>query len=170
MVSRFQHGVEYIAVFDEMPTPAPITDVDPCSRHIVDRTASYGNASRHRNLHGCGLLLKPTAPGDQAILDDAVARIILRSWSRIPIQRGIICDLIVVVQRITNGLRISNKSHAIGATFADQASSHGDASVVIIDKDCVTTELIKIAIFDCDVFGTMECQRSAAVGRPIGTQ
>ena len=38
MVASFLHGVENIAVVDVVSTPAAISDVDSCTRDIVDGT------------------------------------------------------------------------------------------------------------------------------------
>ena len=99
------------------------------------------------NLHAGGLLLHAAGQVDQAILHQAVGRVIVASSGR-ACGRGprVGSTWSVVEQRIARRLRIADKADAAGPGLGDLAAAHRDAAVVVVDEDRVAADLIDEAV------------------------
>ena len=84
MIARFQHGVEGVAMLDQVTTPATIANVDAGADAIVDRAMPHGDAGGHADFDSRRLFLDSPDAGDEAVLDEAICWVvvILRTYVR----------------------------------------------------------------------------------------
>ena len=103
MIAGLLHGVEDVAVLDEMPAPAAVADVDARSRSVVDRAMPHRDARCHRDLHSRRLLLDQTDAANQTVLDRAIYRIVVGLRSRLFVDLLKALSLTVFEERISHG-------------------------------------------------------------------
>src|SRR5205809_6655208 len=109
-VPRLFHRVEDIAELDDMPAPTAVADIDTRARHIVNRAMADGDVLGQVDIHAGSLLFHAPGRVDQAIIDEALRRVVLRAWTRGAIELAEHIHLAVVEQRDAPCWRASRKA------------------------------------------------------------
>ena len=167
MIAGLLHGIEDVAVLDEMPAPAAVADVDAGSRRVVDRTMPDRDARRHGDLHSRRLLLDQTNAANQTVLDEAVRRIAVGLRSGFLIDPLKALSLPIFKERTSHCQRITYESDGTRSGIADVATDDADSAVVLADEDRIAADLIELAIDEAAIFGPCQKHRAFASNRPI---
>ena len=72
VVVGFEHGIEDVAVFDDVTTPGAVADVDAGAGHAIQGAVADCDGLRHGDLDGGGLLFNAASSYDQRIFNRAV--------------------------------------------------------------------------------------------------
>src|ERR1035437_10802087 len=94
-----------------MAAPAAVADVDAGARHIVDRTMPDGDALGEVYFHAGGLFLHASGQVNQAIVHQAVRRVIIAFRSGRAVNFVKLLNPPIVEQRTARGLRVADKTN-----------------------------------------------------------
>ena len=167
MVTRFFNGVEDVAEFNHVPAPAAVTNIDAGARHIVNRTVPDGDPLGEVNFNPGGLFLHAASKVDQAIVHQAVRRIMVGFRSRGAVDLGQLVNLAVVEKHTAGCLRVANKTNPTGTRLGNLGSANDDAAVVIVHEYAIAAHLIQKAVRQRTILRAVEENRSAAINGPV---
>ena len=77
VVTSLAHGVKDIAEVDQVATEGPLTKINTGAPNVVDGTVANGDALCHRYLDTGGLFLNSADGVNQAVIHDAVCRVVV---------------------------------------------------------------------------------------------
>ena len=77
VIARFLDRVEDVAVLDDVSAPAAVADVDARAGHVVNGAMPHRDGHGHGDLDGGRLLFNPPAAVDQAVIDQAIGRVVV---------------------------------------------------------------------------------------------
>ena len=140
------------------------------ARDVVDRAMADGDAPGHGDLHRCRLLLHAAGLVDQAILHEAVARVVVAFRARRPVDRLFALPLVVLEQGVAHCAGIADERDAVGTGAVDVTAPYRDPSVVVVDEDGVAARLVDDRILDAAVLRAVEDDRAAAIRGPVAAQ
>ena len=106
---------------------------------------------------------------NEAVVHNAVCRVVLRfrAWCFVDI--GIGLPLVILEKRVADGVRIAHKAHAACSGAVNMGAAHGEAAVVVADKDRTAANLVEGAVRDGAVLGAGERDAGDDVSIPSGT-
>ena len=108
---------------------------------------------------------------DQAVVHQAVGRVIVASWDRASVECSQTLGLIVPIRaRIADGSRIADERHAVAARLGDVAAADRHSAVVVVHEDRVAADLVDEAVLEGAVLRAGSEDRAAAVDRPVAAQ
>ena len=170
MVARFLDGVEDVAALDHIAAPAAIPDVDARPWHIIDAAMADHNPRRHVYPDACRLFLNPPDQGDQAILHQAIRRVIIRLRPGFEVDLVQCLFLAVFKKRSGSAFGSPDECDPARARFLDAAFTYRHTPVVFVDKHRVAARLVDKTPLQGAILRAVKQERSAAVNRPVTAQ
>ena len=167
MVAGFLDRVEDVAELDRVAAPAAVADVDARARHVVERAVADGDALRQLDLHRRGLFLDAAREINQAIVHEAVRRIVgslgagrarssfASDWERSFQSRG-----------TRAASRSPTNATPLAPALCDVTASHRDPAVVVVHEDGVAAYLVDEAVLNRAVFA-YQCEEQTAPPRYV---
>src|SRR5690606_9880696 len=77
VVTRFQHRLENVVVFDDMAAPGTVADIDSSTRHLINCIMAHTDAGSQLDLYPCHLFFNRTDVADEVVFRDAIRRVCL---------------------------------------------------------------------------------------------
>ncbi len=114
VVAGFLDRVEDVAELDHVAAPAAVADVDAGARHVVEGAVADGDALRQLDLHRRGLLLDAAREVDQAVVHEAVGRVVVGLRAGRAVERCERLGMVVPVARHSRGVAVADERHAVG--------------------------------------------------------
>ncbi len=149
----------------QQPSPTLIP-----ARHVVNRAMADGDVPGQVYIHSGSLLFHPPGQVNQAVIDQAICRVVGRAWTRGAVKVLELVHLAVVEQRVACRLGVSDKTDPARPGFGNVAAADRDPAVVIVHKNGVAADLVQKTILQRTVFRALEEHRPATVDGPVRAQ
>lgn len=141
------------------------------ARYVIDRTAANRDSLGHVDGDSRRLLFHLTGLVNQAIVDQALGRIVVCLGPGRIVEIGIFLFLPILKQRVLRTAWASpTKATPLPPALATSATAQSNPAIVTIHEDGVAADLLDQRVRECTVFCAMEVHGPAAVDRPVAAQ
>ena len=124
---------------------------------------AHCNTLGHRNLNGSSLLFYSAGAMNQAVIYEAVRRIVCRLRTRLSIQIVQTLSLAIFEERGPHGFRISHECNSVCPRPEDVTSGYLYSAVITVDKYCIPAQPIQKTFLQTAVLGPGERDGSAPI-------
>ena len=162
--------VEDVAELHDMAAETAVANVDARARHVVDRAVTDGDVLRDVDLDSGRLFLHPAREMNEAIVHEAICRIVARERAGSAIDLFQLVDLIVIKERAANGFWVADETDTTGTRLKNFAAANRDAPVVVVHEYGVAAELIQKRILQTAILSSIEKNSATTIDCPVGSQ
>src|SRR5680860_663565 len=170
VVARFQDRIEDIVVFDKMPAPSAVTNINPRPRHIINTVIADRYVQGHGDFHPSRLLFDTPDAMDQVIVGDTFARIGIGLGTCHGIHNLDRNKFIVLKGGRPYRIGISDKAYTTSTTIVNVVMAYRYLSTIIAYENSIPTEVGKFTIAYGNIFGTFQKNGPSPVNCPITAQ
>ncbi|MFM1944341.1 MAG: hypothetical protein RI897_3323 [Verrucomicrobiota bacterium] len=156
VVAGFEDGIEHVVTLDEVASEGAVADIDAGSGAFVDGAVADCYGVGDGDIDAGGLFFDAARCDDQAIFDQAGSGVVVGFGAGGFIDGVEGLCLVVFEEWGSEAVGAADEADGARAGILEVVPEDLDVSVISIDEDPVTAELIEGAILDGTGFGVTE--------------